>query len=933
MRILMLSMAALVTVRAAVAQVAVPLPPEARLLLRADFDRRIADTAAGPAARPGALREGLGAAFALTRGPGGSMLVDVFVRGGAEVEAALRASGARVGSRAGAWVTARLPLDSLRALARLPGVRSVEVARRARLTMDSSMVDIGAVLARTRAFRDQYRGATGRGAIVGFVDTGIDWRHPDFLEDDLGRSRILYIWDQTVTGTGPGLVSGTSFDYGLECGGASLVRGGDCPETDSFGHGTHVAGIAVSDGSGVRLGLQTFDFAGVAPAAEIIAVKTDLSFASIVDGVNYIFRRAEQLGRPAVVNLSLGSQVGPHDGSEAPSLSLDALTGPGRIIVVAAGNDGDNQNGGFLGQEPAIHGDTAVPVNDTATFTFGVAPYVPRSGGGNDLVLLQAYHSPLDSFSITLQRPNSSTITMPASLATTTSLDPGGAAVVYHGSVRGDSILGPQLETGSFSPTSTSATVEFFLGEWVSGGAAPLPGTWKVKFTRVGGTGNGEIDLYASLTVLQDVALSIGQGARNRRLVGTPGDARTVITVGAYSTRMRWRAIDGLLYEASPFDSVATGDVLLFSAPGPTRDGRLKPEISAPGRVFSTLSANAFFPIPLVATDSAHGMLEGTSMSTPHVAGAVALLLARRPAMTPAQVLAAFTTSARVDAFSSVTHSLDPGTPNNTWGYGKLDVPGALALVPPVAGRAIAVTAPPDTTVVSSRRGTVVPLQRIRLGATDAESLAVRAISAQVSGRDRGFRLALVLDANHDGKVGANETMLTAADSTVLDGTASARVDVPDGAIVIPQGGTTDLLLAGVLSGAAPNATVFTGTLLPDSSETSGLRSALTVSLDGAVVSGPQVRTSLMAAGERLNLSQNPVRSAPLVVNFGGVARRLTIFDFSGKRVASFAPAAADRDVRWDLRTSGGDLVANGAYVLVAELATGTVRRTIFVAR
>lgn len=123
-------------------------------------------------------------------------------------------------------------------------------------------------------------GLSGDGVIVGIVDTGIDPNHPDFV------GRILRIWDQTVSG--PGVAEGS---FGLELTGPLISA-----SRDTDGHGTHVAGIAA--GAGTK-------FSGVAPKANFVIVKTSFQDAHIADGIRYIFRVAEQPGRPAVVNLSL----------------------------------------------------------------------------------------------------------------------------------------------------------------------------------------------------------------------------------------------------------------------------------------------------------------------------------------------------------------------------------------------------------------------------------------------------------------------------------------------------------------------------------------------------------------------------------------------------------------------------------------------------
>src|SRR5690606_36379248 len=118
---------------------------------------------------------------------------------------------------------------------------------------------------------------------------------------------------------------------------------------DSGGHGTHVAGIAAGDGSAAGQGQPAFTFVGVAPEADLIIVKVGGggteglgTSANALDAVNYCYQRAQALDRPIAVNMSLGDNLGPHDGTSLLERGLDNLLGgPGRAFVKSAGNVGD----------------------------------------------------------------------------------------------------------------------------------------------------------------------------------------------------------------------------------------------------------------------------------------------------------------------------------------------------------------------------------------------------------------------------------------------------------------------------------------------------------------------------------------------------------------------------------------------------------------
>jgi subtilisin family serine protease len=166
------------------------------------------------------------------------------------------------------------------------------------------------------------------------------------------------------------------------------------------------------------------------------------------------------------------------------------------------------------------------------------------------------------------------------------------------------------------------------------------------------------------------------------RTLTIPGTAKNAITVGAWDTKKTWTDLNNNNLQ-NP--SVVVGAAGGFSSNGPTRDGRIKPEIAAPGRMIaSTLSADAppsgqysiwkgtaIYPNAYILRDNRHAIGLGTSFAAPIVAGGIALMLEKNPGLDAVQIRSALTGTAKQDGFTGAT-------PNNKWGYGKVDFVAAM---------------------------------------------------------------------------------------------------------------------------------------------------------------------------------------------------------------------------------------------------------------
>ena len=586
----------------------------------------------------------------LSRGRNGEVFVELILEGDV-APGLLRARGIEINTVAGRWMTARCPIGLMQALLATPGLDRVQVAERCKPYLNQSIPDAHVNQIRTVP-PPAFSGQTGAGALVGVVDTGVDLGHGDFRLPD-GRTRLLSLWDQTATtGTPPaGFTYGAAWD-------SAAINDGLTGESDPNGHGTHVLGIAGGDGSSTGNGVPAFTYVGVAPEADVMFVKTTFATSAIIDGVSYLFGRAAALGRPIVVNLSLGTQDGPHDGTYGFDLLINAITGPGKIVVASAGNSGEDN----------IHGRLDLNGTTPQTMVLNVPTYAKNPATQNDFLIFSGWYQGGDQISLTIVTPGGNTI---GPIATGTSSTGNNTQDGY-----------VNVENGTSAPFNSDNEIYIEIFDAFAN-RPPGDGSWQFIFTPVSLAEGGVVDMYLYAIQLGPAGAhaSWTQGASFGGIVGSPGTADSTITIAAHTTKDCWGSIDGNTYCWNPLP--VFGGIASFSSQGPRRDGAQKPDLSGPG--FGVASAKSTLyapPTALIVPDGVHYVEAGTSMSAPHVTGAVALLQAQPAwqAAGPSAIKQRLRSTARTDLNTGAV-------PNAVWGYGKLDV--AAATAPPLIANVI----------------------------------------------------------------------------------------------------------------------------------------------------------------------------------------------------------------------------------------------------
>jgi subtilisin family serine protease len=577
----------------------------------------------------------------------------------------------------------RASLSIFGQLAEVRGVERIEMSRPMEPDLDLSRIDaqVEPLHIPTQVGVLPVR---GEGAVVGVIDSGIDYRHPKFRNTD-GSSRILFLWDQNAGSNvgravdlGDGVLVGREYTKAdLDAALASANPFAAVPHRDmGIAHGTHVCGIAAGNGQN---GLQ---FRGVAPDSDLIVVAARREEGTLgrshsaLLAYQYVIVRAGS--QPVVINHSQGMNGGGHFGETVLETGIDnLLRDPGVVAVKSAGNE----------QQWQIHAGGTIAANGTVALEFDMPQQVTQP------VFIELWVSDANVLGVAIEPPQSTALPeVVANVDVSSNAAPTGS--------------GNQVVITVDRDMDGTGETQVFVAIRKGSASFVRPGRWQMHLRGVT-VADGRYDVWIERAARSDPhrqARFRAASSENSRNISIPGTARRIITVGAYVTR-------------SESTGMPTGGIADFSSRGPARLGAQKPEISAPGETI--ISARSIDSIEPASPDSDHTLMAGTSMAAPLVAGAVALILSEHPNLVADQVKQILMRSARVDSMSM-------SAPDSVWGAGKLDARAAYELAGTVVFPGVtSVTAAQARLTVRTDVNTTVTvgfsksLRRLQLGTPD----------------------------------------------------------------------------------------------------------------------------------------------------------------------------------------------------------------------
>lgn len=512
-------------------------------------------------------------------------------------------------------------------------------------------------------------GYDGTGVVVGLFDTGIDPNHINFTDAD-GKNRIKVVWNYPEVTAIPDV-------YDTE----EKISTYDC-DTRSESHGTHVLGIIAGSFRDPEADDTTPDYRGVAPGAEIVAASGDGYNAQILDAMERIGRYAQQQGKPCVINLSFGDNVGPHDGTDEFTEAINDIAAKyNAVICLAGGNERDE----------AIAIVKKLPEEAPEVKTLLVKGSTEMGGNFQTYGPIEVWTEDATPFDVTLDivsrtAPDKPLYSLAIPEKKETYVVQGETINQIIGNTGKMNLIEEGTEFHTLYTNSFMGGIKGVdpynkryyarLNVYIEGRTSAAVSRNFVKLTVKGQPGK-KIFLYCNGTYMNFgnrniPGLDVPDGyGTNSNMASGPN----TIAVGSYVTAN---------YPESGYPAGTVGTLSYFSSYGETLDGRVMPDVCAPGQVIVS-SRNTYLPTsatylkyyPLIysyknkKTRKTYNWTTcgGTSQSSPHMAGIAALWLQANPNLT-------------FDEVREVAHTTanKPQT-GEGWGYGKVDAWAGLKTI------------------------------------------------------------------------------------------------------------------------------------------------------------------------------------------------------------------------------------------------------------
>lgn len=577
--------------------------------------------------------------------------------------------GVKINSKFKTILSVKIPINKLIDVLKLNNTKYFETYSSDSPYLQKSRKEAGVDEANQGVFDglNQIKGLSGENVIIGIIDWGFDYTHPNFWDSSYTYPRIMKAWDQYKKINEYGYIP--NYGYGIVYQNKEdmlKVISDTSSEHGIISHGSHTAGIA--GGNGFK---GAIDFTkGVAHNADLIFVTRESGPIAFADAVDFINKYSDSVNKPFVINMSFGGHNGPHDGISLQNQIIDEVSSNGKIFIGSAGNNG-NDNCHLKYDYKEVNGLYNLDTLNTIVGFGNVADYYGQSiiiwgeENKNFIIRLKLINSNGNIEQITKSYKTSENLILDEELVINDK------DTIY---LKLLTESNNQLNNKPNAMVTIKNKSKNVIGLEILNENQNEPQTihlWNMirQNSRLTNWGRGFFNTTGSKLLENFVS------GDNTYTVGEPsGVGKRVISIGSFNVSI------------NSTNEIQSNNISAFSSKGPTVDKRVKPDLVASGEnVRSSISTQD----PNQGSGYTIGVSEfefngrtyryfpysGTSMSGPMVAGTVALLLELNPNLSTEEIKYILQTSTKQDKFTTI---YDRSEPNNTWGSGKLDAKSAV---------------------------------------------------------------------------------------------------------------------------------------------------------------------------------------------------------------------------------------------------------------